>query len=103
MQGGNNFNNREQQAMRNRFENAIAGVLTPQQLEKFRQLRSQRGAQPQARQGTLYTLENGKPKAHQVLLGVTDDRYTELVEVMDGGPLEVGSKVIVRSRTEMSR
>jgi HlyD family secretion protein len=99
VQGGNNFNNREAQAMRNRFENAIAGVLTPAQLEKFRQLRSQRGSQPQARQGTLWTLENGKPKQHQVLLGVSDDRYTELVEVIDGGPVDVGTEVIVRSRT----
>jgi HlyD family secretion protein len=98
---GNFNNNREAQAMRNRFENAIAGVLTPEQLERFRKLRSQRGAQPQARQGTLWTLENGIPKQHQVLLGVTDDRYTEVIEVLEGGALAVGAKVIVRSRTEM--
>lgn len=99
VQGGNNFNNREAQAMRNRLENAIASVLTPGQLDRFRQLRSQRGNQPQTRQGTLWTLENGKEKVHQVLLGVSDDRYTELVEVVEGGPIDVGSEVIVRSRT----
>ncbi|HXS31972.1 MAG TPA: hypothetical protein VN755_14135, partial [Steroidobacteraceae bacterium] len=32
-QGGGNFNNGQQQAMRNRFENAIASVLTPEQLK----------------------------------------------------------------------
>ncbi|HWL63707.1 MAG TPA: efflux RND transporter periplasmic adaptor subunit [Steroidobacteraceae bacterium] len=103
VQGGNNFNNREAQAMRNRFENAIASVLTPEQLEKFRQLRSQRGNQPQTRQGTLWTLVDGSPRMHQVQLGVSDDRYTEVVEVVDGGPIEVGTQVIMRSRTGMTQ
>ncbi len=103
VQGGNNFNNREAQAMRNRFENAIAGVLTPEQLEKFRQLRSQRGNQPQTRQGTLWTLVDGRPQMHQVQLGVSDDRYTEVAEVVDGGPIEAGTQVIVRSRTGMTQ
>jgi HlyD family secretion protein len=103
--GGNNFNNnnREAQAMRNRFENAISSVLTPDQLEKFRQLRSQRGGQPQARQGKLWILENGQPKALEVMLGVSDDRYTEVVEVRDGGSLAPGTQVIVRSRTELAQ
>jgi HlyD family secretion protein len=102
--GGNNFNanNREAQAMRNRFENAISSVLTPDQLAKFRQLRSQRGGQPQARQGKLWVLEDGRPKALEVMLGVSDDRYTEVVEVRDGGTLEPGTQVIVRSRTELA-
>jgi HlyD family secretion protein len=101
--GPGGFNNREAQAMRNRFENAIAGVLTPEQLEKFRKLRSQRGGQVQARPGKLWTLEGGKPVAHDVLLGVTDDRYTEVIEVLEGGKLEAGDKVIVRSRTELKK
>jgi HlyD family secretion protein len=100
--GGNNFNNREMRAMRNRFDNAIASVLTPEQVEKFRQL-SQRSGQPQARQGTLWTLEGGKPRAHEVLLGVSDDRYTEIIEAFDGSSLDVGARVIVRSRTELAQ
>jgi len=98
--GGNfNFNNGQGQAIRNRFENMMASVLTPEQLEKFRALRSQRGGQPQTRQGTLWTLEGGVPKSHQVRLGVADDRFTELVE----GDLKEGAQVIVRARTEVAK
>jgi multidrug efflux pump subunit AcrA (membrane-fusion protein) len=98
--GGNfNFNNGQQQAMRNRFENALSSVLTPEQMEKFRALRSQRGGQAQSRQGTLWTLENGKPKSHEVRLGVADDRFTEVVE----SDLKPGDKVIVRARTEVRK
>ena len=75
--GGGNFNNGQQQAVRNRFENMMASVLTPEQMEKFRALRSQRGGQAQSRRGTLWTLEAGAPKAHEMRLGVADDRYTE--------------------------
>jgi len=98
-QGGGNFNNGQQQATRNRFENAIASVLTPEQLEKFKALRSQRGAQAQTRAGTLWTLEGGKPKGHEVRLGVADDRFTEVVQ----SDLKPGDKVIVRARTEVKK
>jgi HlyD family secretion protein len=97
--GGFNFNNGQQQAMRNRFENMMASVLTPDQMEKFRALRTQRGGQAQARRGTLWTLEGGVPKAHEMRLGVADDRYTEIVE----GDLKEGAKVIVRARTEVAK
>jgi HlyD family secretion protein len=96
--GGNfNFNNQQGQAMRNRFENMMASVLTPEQLEKFRTLQSQRGAPSNVRQGTLWTLDGNEPKAHEVRLGVADDRYTELVQA----DLKEGDKVIVRARTEV--
>ena len=98
--GGNfNFNNNQAAAMRNRIENTMASVLTPEQLEKFRTLRNQRGGRPQTRAGTLWTLEAGKPVAHQVRLGVADDRFTEVVE----SDLKPGAKVIVRARTEVSK
>jgi HlyD family secretion protein len=98
--GGNfNFNNGQQQAIRNRFENMMASVLTPEQLEKFRALRNQRGGQPQTRQGTLWTLDAGKPVSHQVRLGVADDRFTEVVEA----DLKEGAQVIVRARTEVAK
>jgi hypothetical protein len=45
--------------MRNRFENMMASVLTPEQMEKFRAMRTQRGGQAQSRRGTLWTLEGG--------------------------------------------
>jgi HlyD family secretion protein len=98
--GGNfNFNNNQAAAMRNRIENTMASVLTPEQLEKFRALRNQRGGRPQTRAGTLWTLEAGKPVAHQVRLGVADDRFTEVVE----SDLKPGAKVIVRARTEVGK
>jgi HlyD family secretion protein len=97
--GFGGFNNGQQQAVRNRFDNMMASVLTPEQMEKFRALRSQRGGQAQSRRGTLWTLEAGAPKAHEVRLGVADDRYTEIVE----GDLKEGAKVIVRARTEVAK
>jgi HlyD family secretion protein len=97
--GGGGFNNGQQQAVRNRFDNMMASVLTPAQLEKFRALRTQRGGQAQSRRGTLWTLEAGAPKAHEVRLGVADDRYTEIVE----GDLKEAAKVIVRARTEVAK
>jgi HlyD family secretion protein len=98
--GGNfNFNNGQAQAIRNRFENMMASVLTPPQMEKFRALRNQRGGQAQTRQGTLWTLEAGKPVMHEVRLGVTDDRFTEVVE----SDLKEGAQVIVRARSEVSK
>jgi HlyD family secretion protein len=97
---GGRLNNRELRALSNRIDNAVAGVLTPEQLVRFRQLSSRANA-IQARPGSLWVLEDGKPKALQVMLGVSDDRYTEVVEVFEDGTLEPGMQVIVRSRTEV--
>jgi HlyD family secretion protein len=96
---GGGFNNGQQQAIRNRFENMMSSVLTPEQMEKFRALRSQRGGQPTSRSGTLWTLDGGKPKVHEVRLGVADDRFTELIE----SDLKQGDKVITRAHTEVPR
>jgi HlyD family secretion protein len=102
VQGNQNWRqqNAQSQAMRNRIENTLASVLTPEQMEKFRKLNSQRGAVPTARAGTLWTLVDGVPRAHEVMLGVADDRYTELI---DAGDLKPGDKVILRGRTEVAR
>ena len=100
--GGNfNFNNNNQaQAMRNRFDNLMGSVLTPEQMDKYRKFREQRfGGGQNTRRGQLWTLDRGKPVAHDVRLGVADDRYTELVE----GDLKEGDAVIVRSRTEVRK
>jgi HlyD family secretion protein len=97
--GGGNFNNAQAQATRNRFENMLSSVLTPEQMEKFRSLRSQRGGQASARRGVLWTLDAGKPKQHEVRLGVADDRFTELVE----SDLKEKAAVIVRAHTEVRK
>ncbi len=99
--GGGNFNNQNQQgqAMRQRFENMMSSVLTPEQMEKYRALRSARGAPNASRQGTLWTLADGKPVAHQVRLGVADDKFTEVVK----SDLKEGDLVIVRARAEVKK
>jgi HlyD family secretion protein len=96
-QGG--LNNAQAQAMRNRLENMMKSLLTPEQMEKFRALNSQRGGRQQSRRGTLWTLEDGKPREHAVRLGVADDQHTEVVE----SDLKAGDKVIVRARTEVKK
>src|SRR5262249_12713704 len=104
--GGNqnqqfNRNDRQNDATRNRFENTIASVLTSDQMQKFRELRSQRrNAAPSARSGTLYTVTGAEPKAHEVKLGISDDRFTEVV---NAGDLKAGDKVIVRARTGVAK
>jgi HlyD family secretion protein len=98
--GGNfNFNNGQAQATRNRFENMLSSVLTPEQMEKFRASRSQRGGQATTRRGSLWTLDAGKPKQHEVRLGVADDRFTELIE----SDLTEKGAVIVRAHTEVRK
>jgi HlyD family secretion protein len=99
--GGGGFNPQAQQgqAMRNRFENMMASVLTPEQMEKYRALRNARGAANNGRQGTLWTLDGSNPVAHEVRLGVADDKYTEIVKA----DLKEGDKVIIRAHTEVRK
>jgi HlyD family secretion protein len=98
--GPGGFNNNQGQAMRNRFDNMMSSVLTPEQMDKFRKLREQRSAgAAETRRGMLWTLEKGVPKGHEVRFGVADDRFTELVE----SDLKEGDEVIVRSRTEVRK
>jgi len=44
--------------------------------------------------GTVYMLENGRPKPVRVTIGITDNRFTEVVS----GDLKEGSAVIVEDR-----
>ena len=89
----------QQQAMRARMENMMRSVLTPEQLQKWQSLRSARGAGARARSGTLWTIEDGKPKSNTVRIGLADDRFTEIVS----GDLKEGDQVIVRARTELKK
>ncbi len=102
--GAPNFRqqNGQGQQIRNRIENTLASVLTPEQMEKFRKLQTQRGAGGVvSRAGTLWTLDaDGAPKSHDVKLGIADDRFTEVV---DAGDLKAGDKVILRGRTEVGK
>jgi HlyD family secretion protein len=96
------FNNGQGDAMRSRFENLMRSVLTPEQMQKWEQMRSQRGQGQRVRPGTLWVMENGKtrqPVARQVRLGLADDRYTEIV----GDGVKEGDEVVTRSRTEQKK
>ncbi|MEO7774086.1 MAG: efflux RND transporter periplasmic adaptor subunit [Steroidobacteraceae bacterium] len=97
--GGGGFNPfsgaQAQQAMRARMENMMRGVLTPEQMQKWQAMRNARGGGG-TRAGTLYTLETKTPKQHAVRIGLSDDRFTEIVQ----GDLKEGDKVVVRARAE---
>ena len=105
-----NFNDGQGQAMRSRFDNLMRSILTPEQQQKFEQLRSARGGAnggngrgPRLRPGTLWLLndpEQPAPEPHNVRLGLADDRYTEIA---DGSDLKEGDTVVTRSRTEKKK
>jgi HlyD family secretion protein len=95
------FDNAQGQAMRARFDNLMRSVLTPEQAQKWEQLRSARGAGARARAGTLWVIaaEGGRPEAHPVRFGLSDDRHTEIV----GDGVAEGDVVVTRSRTEQKK
>ena len=77
---------------RQRVSNALAGILSEEQLQKYLAL----GASQAVRPGTVYVLDAaGKPQPRPVRIGLADDNYTEIV---DG--LREGEQIIVRVRTE---
>jgi len=49
--------------------------------------------------GTVYVLENGKPKAVRISVGITDNRMTEVL----GGEIREGDAVIVEDRQPPAR
>jgi HlyD family secretion protein len=51
-------------------------------------------AKPDGQSGTVHVIENGQPKAVRVVVGITDNRMTEVV----GGDLKEGDAVIVEDR-----
>ncbi len=53
-----------------------------------------RGKADAAPMGTVYVLENGQPKPLRVAVGITDNRFTEVV----GGEIKEGAAVIVEDR-----
>jgi HlyD family secretion protein len=95
------FDNNQGQAMRARFDNLMRSVLNPEQLQKWEQTRNARGAQQRLRPGTLWVMaaDAKKPEAHDVRLGLADDRYTEIAN----GDVKEGDVVVTRSRTESKK
>jgi len=60
--------------------------------EKSQESRSK--GKPDGQNGTVYVIENGKPKLVRVAVGITDNRMSEIL----GGELKEGDTVIVEDR-----
>jgi HlyD family secretion protein len=102
--GPGGFTNPREQfnQIRQRMQNQLAGVLTPEQLSALEQ--SFGGGRPgggggfagardaNMRPGQVWVLENGAPKRIRVLTGLADDEFTEIAS----NELEEGDEVIVR-------
>lgn len=81
----------EIQRMRAESSNAITAILAPEQRETFRRMVIAREANPIMR-GQVWVLdENGKPKKLEVITGISDGSFTEIIR----GDIEVGQKVII--------
>jgi HlyD family secretion protein len=90
MMGGNN--NSDTQLMRTRMMNALASLLTDEQMQKYQAMGSSTAVRP----ATIYVLNaKGQPEARSIRVGLSTDSQTE---VLSG--LNEGDKVIVRARTE---
>ncbi|MBI3452510.1 MAG: HlyD family secretion protein, partial [Rhodospirillales bacterium] len=80
-------------AIRRNLGERIAGVLTPEQLPRFRALRSAQGSTGSAA-GQIWVLgPDGQPKTVSVRLGIGDGAFTEVI----GGALQAGQEIIVGS------
>ena len=76
---------------RAQFETALAALLTPEQQTRLEEIRVARGEAANTRRGQVWILEGGKPKAINVVTGVTDGGFTELLR----GELKEGQEIIV--------
>ncbi len=97
--GPGGFSNpREQfQRMRQRLNNQLSGVLTPDQLARFEAgFGGGRGARNPAladmRPGQVWVLDGEQPRPVRVLVGISDSQYSEVVSQ----DLTAGDEVIVR-------
>lgn len=76
-------------ANRQRILNALAAVMSEEQLQKYQAL----SARPAERDANVYVLNPaGNPESRKVRVGLADDNYTELL-----GGLADGDRVIVRA------
>lgn len=62
--------------------------------EKPQEGRRDGKGKPDGQNGTVYIVENGKPKQVRVAIGITDNRMTEIL----GGELKEGDTVIIEDR-----
>ena len=81
------------QKLRQENSTRITTILNPEQKLKYKQLLASRRMNP-ARPGRVWVLENGNPKAVNVMIGVGDGSATELMR----GEVKEGQKVIIGMR-----
>ncbi len=79
------------QRARAQFDTALGAILTPDQQAKLQAARVARGEATGARRGQVWVMEGGKPKAVNIVTGVTDGGFTELLR----GDLNEGQEIIV--------
>jgi HlyD family secretion protein len=83
-------------AMRGRITSTVESVLTPEQLERYRELQSE--LEPGRRATVWVQTAAGQLEPRSVGLGVADSEVTEIV----GGELAEGDRVVVRVRERSS-
>jgi multidrug efflux pump subunit AcrA (membrane-fusion protein) len=92
LQAGGEGQQPDVQAIRARMTSTIEEVLTPEQLERYRELQSE--LEP-GRRATLWVqTASGQIEPRAVRLGVDDSRVTEII----GDQLNEGDRVVVRVR-----
>ncbi len=103
--GFGGFNNQRErlQQTRQSIQNQLASVLSPEQLTRIEQSLGGRGGGrgpggpgrdrgDNMERGQVWVLENGAPRRIQLLTGLSDDQFTEIVT----DELKGGDEVIVR-------
>jgi HlyD family secretion protein len=82
--------------VRSRITSTIEGVLTPEQMERYREMQSE--LEPGRRATVWVETALGKLEPRTISLGVSDGTHTEVV----GGELKEGDRVVVRARARTS-
>jgi hypothetical protein len=82
--------------MRTRISSSIEGVLTPEQLERYREIQAELDPSQRA---TLWVLNDaGQLVPRRVGVGVTDSSSAEIL----GDALQEGDLVVIRVREQQS-
>jgi HlyD family secretion protein len=89
---GDGERRREAERIRAETNARIAEVLTPEQRPDWERLLAESGSRGPSAAGRIYVLENGKPRAADVRLGLTDGTATEVVSgLAEGAEVIIGT------------
>jgi HlyD family secretion protein len=85
----------ETNALRERSRSAIAALLSPEQREIFASLSPTHAANPTTRGRVYVADEDGRPTAVDIVLGLSDGTFTEVVSgnLKDGQPVVIGTSL----------